>query len=887
MKEKEPQIFLAPRSNETAYKNFKSTIKDGVDYKQVEPFLTEEGQTILKAQDKIFAWGNKETKKTSWGKMNTGDLVLFYKDKKFVYSGKLVFKQQSENLSTALWPSKKGQKPWTCVFFLKDLTPIDLPVSKVNELSKGVYKLDRIQGFMPVKQTVVKGIIEAYGTLDSFIDQFKKGASNLNVDEIDNVQRFPVSKLGTKFEEEVRDFMKKLEFADVNGGAAFYISDIQIDAIGGSGNSLLVVECKTKFELKKSSLRSAISDIRGKIPFILEGLKKDEVYKKYTNIRFVIATKNIEIGPADVEYANRIVDSKGTRFDLNKNLRIYIWNDDFIEYYSDLYSLIRPYSKFNLLGEMGIAPYYERPVKVFAIRTKIGNVYVYNFVINPRDLLKVSFVARRNVGQERYYQRIIDESRLGKIAKYIDQGGFFPNNIVLSFREDLKGLARPQFEVINKFGDQVEYGLLRFPQDYRACWIIDGQHRLYAFANLKEKFYFNMSVTAFDGLEISKQKKFFLDINRNQRPVDPDLLWDLSGDTPTERDGIISNIVKNLNKSWNGPLHNKIYYPSVGMKEKKEKIKISALCIALRNYDVINKNTTQNIKNLLYSDDPLKLTGNIYKSLELYFATIKEIFSKNWELKKNGFIMTNGGIAIFIGLYERIISRSFMTNVVPDSEYFRSKLLPIKDKIENASDSDLKKLRLATASEGGRTDILNELILEIRSGTKDQQFGGDIKETSLLEEFKDLEKKIKDLIYKKCHKDGEDWFKNVSDSYTYDAAKRRLEKNHIHDVDNLYLQTGLGECFSILRKNKELFYPVFTDMESEYSFSNERIFEAALTVVADYRNRTTVHYTGNRIKKQDEEMMVKIYLDKINKCLDEELSQKEFKPDDVVATSHS
>jgi hypothetical protein len=60
------RIFLAPRSIETSYKNFLSSIENGVDYTVIAPHLSDEGKKLLSARDKIFAWGNKETKKSSW-----------------------------------------------------------------------------------------------------------------------------------------------------------------------------------------------------------------------------------------------------------------------------------------------------------------------------------------------------------------------------------------------------------------------------------------------------------------------------------------------------------------------------------------------------------------------------------------------------------------------------------------------------------------------------------------------------------------------------------------------------------------------------------------------------------------------------------------------------
>jgi|SRR5450631_2819070 hypothetical protein len=105
------QIFLAPRSNETSHKNFLSTIESGVNFSMVEPYLTDEGKQILSKYDKLFVWGNRETKKASWDKMQTGDLVLFYKGRegtekegKLIHAGRLLFKQHSKDLGLALWP---------------------------------------------------------------------------------------------------------------------------------------------------------------------------------------------------------------------------------------------------------------------------------------------------------------------------------------------------------------------------------------------------------------------------------------------------------------------------------------------------------------------------------------------------------------------------------------------------------------------------------------------------------------------------------------------------------------------------------------------------------------------------------------------------------------
>jgi hypothetical protein len=172
------KIFLAPRSNETSYKNFLSTIENGLDYSIIESHLNEEGKKILGVGNKIYAWGNKESKKSSWEKMEYNDLILFYKGRegeeregKLVFAGKLLYKQQSRELGLALWPPKIGEEPWTCIFFLKDLKPIYIPISELADLA-GYSKNFIVQGFMPVSDQGVVNITKKFGNVDNFIKHY-------------------------------------------------------------------------------------------------------------------------------------------------------------------------------------------------------------------------------------------------------------------------------------------------------------------------------------------------------------------------------------------------------------------------------------------------------------------------------------------------------------------------------------------------------------------------------------------------------------------------------------------------------------------------------------------------------------------------------------------
>jgi len=172
------KIFLAPRSNETSYKNFLSTIENGVDKSIVEPYLDDAGKKALASYDKVFVWGNKETKKSSWDKMEFDDLVLFYKGRegaekegKLLYAGKLLYKQQSKDLGLALWPPKTGEEPWTCIFFLKDLKQVYIPISELADLA-GYSKTFVVQGFMPLNEEGVQKILSKFGNVDAFLEHY-------------------------------------------------------------------------------------------------------------------------------------------------------------------------------------------------------------------------------------------------------------------------------------------------------------------------------------------------------------------------------------------------------------------------------------------------------------------------------------------------------------------------------------------------------------------------------------------------------------------------------------------------------------------------------------------------------------------------------------------
>ncbi|EQD44018.1 hypothetical protein B1A_15257 [mine drainage metagenome] len=107
----------------------------------------------------------------------------------------------------------------------------------------------------------------------------------------------------------------------------------------------------------------------------------------------------------------------------------------------------------------------------------------YIGIANPLDLLKVSYVARRERGDQRYYQRMIMSEKLGKLTYYIHkERKEFYNNVILAVADG----AGLQFDSKSQDG-RLDYGILNMGNLGSSFWIIDGQHRLYGFTHTLKK----------------------------------------------------------------------------------------------------------------------------------------------------------------------------------------------------------------------------------------------------------------------------------------------------------------------------------------------------------------------------------------------------------------
>lgn len=163
--------FLAPRSGERSYKNFASTIRGGVNLERITPFLSEDEQKIIKREEVIYAWGNREGTRAQWEKMNSGDTVIFYANKKLVMHAEVYFKKYSPQLALALWPPDEKNNPWSYTFFLRNLQYIDIPIVLFNKIV-GYQDNAIVQGFTWLNPQRVGAISKQFGSVEKLLSEF-------------------------------------------------------------------------------------------------------------------------------------------------------------------------------------------------------------------------------------------------------------------------------------------------------------------------------------------------------------------------------------------------------------------------------------------------------------------------------------------------------------------------------------------------------------------------------------------------------------------------------------------------------------------------------------------------------------------------------------------
>ena len=137
---------------------------------------------------------------------------------------------------------------------------------------------------------------------------------------------------------------------------------------------------------------------------------------------------------------------------------------------------------------------------------------IFSFVIDSATFDRIAFVSRRDDDKDAGYQRNLSKQRASDIARYIDkENGCIPNSILVNLEDGANYDEKTQ--------------TLRIPDQPKAGWVIDGQHRMFGLRQARTTY--DLVVTAFLGIDVAEQAKQFKIINSKQKGVPTSLLYDL------------------------------------------------------------------------------------------------------------------------------------------------------------------------------------------------------------------------------------------------------------------------------------------------------------------------------------------------------------------------
>ncbi|MFC3552250.1 DGQHR domain-containing protein [Lysobacter cavernae] len=509
----------------------------------------------------------------------------------------------------------------------------------------------------------------------------------------------------------------KMGYAELNSGRRFRIKlkrhngvdgEKQIDVFASDDETVIISECKSCERLRKRSLQKDIEEfgaLKGDIAASVRAFYGKDYKPK---ILWFFVTENVIWTTEDIARADAHKIKRVTEIEL--------------PYYTQLADHLGKAARFQFLAEF----LKDQPIpelantKVPATRGRLGGKYFYSFVTTPRHLLKIAFVNHRTLDDPEghpTYQRLIQKSRLKSIGKFIEAGGFFPNNLLVNF------VKPPRFDIIQKDTvTDVHFGNLYLPSTYKSAWIIDGQHRLYGYAGLPEEYLDQkLVVVGFEGIPKEEEANMFVTINHEQKSVPKNLLDDLEGqlkwgsENPGERIGALAaRVIHNLNRDLSSPLYGR--FSAEGIKgTARVCLTVPQVKLGLRRSGLLGQvalRTHYEPGALCGSTDNASLL-RAQKVLNGFFRQISESGISRWEAGRPGKLCTNEAIqALTLLLAEivRYIERSTSKPLRSLSEQNVMELVsqhvePILDFLQSG-DQEVDTLLTVQFGSGGPRELL-------------------------------------------------------------------------------------------------------------------------------------------------------------------------------------
>jgi DNA sulfur modification protein DndB len=504
------------------------------------------------------------------------------------------------------------------------------------------------------------------------------------------------------------------------------IGEKQIDVFAKDDETCLVAECKSRDIRGRRPLQKDIHETIALQKYFSNSIRAAFKDSSKLKILWIYVTENIIWSEQDVDRAN------------SGNIKIVTEND--LIYFEAFIGHLGSAGRFQFLAEFLAGQ--EIPglnAKVPAVKGAFGPYKFYSFAISPKHLLKIAFVnhqALNHPGSRPAYQRMINSKRIKNIGNFISSGGFFPTNILVNFNGECR------FDQIAEQNEdnRLKFGWLYLPNRYKSAWIIDGQHRLYGFSNLEDKYLEStLFVLAFEKLDPQKEADLFITINHEQKSVPKSLLVTLQADLklgssdPKEAlSALGSAIVRTMANDPTSPFFGRIQTPDV-TPQPSQNLTVAEIVKGITRSGLVGRmaGKGQRIAGYLSQATDKKTIDRARRVINGYFRTIMDANPTRWVAGRAEWICVNPGIRAHLLLIAEIVKHLDAKGVIDGFEASEERLIteitafvtPICSFIKSASVAQLEPKFSRKFGEGGMTEYFYALC-EILNA-KNKEFGTD------------------------------------------------------------------------------------------------------------------------------------------------------------------
>ena len=346
------------------------------------------------------------------------------------------------------------------------------------------------------------------------------------------------------------------------------LTTFDVDIVGIHENILILVSCFGS----ASSIHPKLQISTGYFDFIE---KNPKIFFKQIKLQHLNFYKKHKIANnTKIKFYRLGVISQKDSFesltDLKRearNKKIVLWSREDLIYFTKISNATFDHSKYEIFSNLKINPkdiIGSTPSQLAFIANgiKISGFHILNITIPVKTLLKYSSINRlRNVSTEEGYQRLLEEKKLGNMREYLlRKDSIYPSNLICMVEHNNAHISVPK-KIELQESDKVDslaidrqsdenLFFIRFRDIYNLFEIIDGQHRLYSYAQteyskfrnfknpklkkgdkklqkISDKHKLTVTIIVFKKHNPKKAAELFYEINTKQTKISPEDIIDI------------------------------------------------------------------------------------------------------------------------------------------------------------------------------------------------------------------------------------------------------------------------------------------------------------------------------------------------------------------------